>query len=310
MGKKPTWMSKAAYEPLMESFYGLWNLINSLFSTFVLYNILTTPSDYYGNWSPVVDLFIIMWGIPLILVLLLSPSGAIYYMMYVVPYILQVCQYAYLVPAFAYSRLNDFSWGNRDAELSHDIGLEEARKKRKSWEFFWVNVRTNVTLIIINILVYICYLEIIRLTDGRAIVLAILIFLFISPAVIQISFAFTFIALLTVKSLFKYCRNLFFSLSKSAASFEQWDAASTVTSSHSHTDLLNSESRPNAVSISRASIVSDNSIATTAMRTSNASVASKLSMTDNGNSGISSPMHSSVNVVSPTMAPTLDGHFK
>jgi hypothetical protein len=68
-------MSKALYDPLIETFYCLWNLINSVLTMLVLINIFLTDLDYYGSFSPVVIMFCIIWVIPMLLGIFVAPSS-------------------------------------------------------------------------------------------------------------------------------------------------------------------------------------------------------------------------------------------
>ena len=120
-----------------------------------------------------------------------------------IPYLIQICQYAYLVLAFAVTRLNDFSWGNRDVELSHDHGMEVKMKAARQTQFYWINIYFNIILVSLNIGLFVVYFYFITILgpSARVWILLILVLFFVMPTSIQILFSVIFITKVVSKKI-------------------------------------------------------------------------------------------------------------
>ena len=200
MGTKPSFLSKLTYERIMEPIYTLFAFVNFILSACVVFFILNSPLTFgAGMFNPMIVFVLMVWAVPFFLALTLSPSSAFLYLIYGIPYLLQLSQYVSLLPAFAFARMNDLSWGNRDVELSHDAELIEIEKERKSAEFLKLTLRANLISTLANLVVFLGYITITsNYQTGNYLSIPVTMLVF-GPLMIQSLFAALFIGSIFLK---------------------------------------------------------------------------------------------------------------
>jgi cellulose synthase/poly-beta-1,6-N-acetylglucosamine synthase-like glycosyltransferase len=146
-GKKLNCYPKVLYKFFMELVYNFYALINSIISIFIIYNIVYTKNGIMTG--PVFWILLFIWIIPFLLSFYISFLSAFSYIIYSLPYFINIIQYVCFVPAFSIARLHDISWGNRDCEPKIT--------NKKSNEFLCISLKLNFLIIIINLLLLILY---------------------------------------------------------------------------------------------------------------------------------------------------------
>ena len=158
---------------------------------------------------------IIIWVIPFCLALLLSFSSAFLYLSYGysnfkiyqtfesiilinifslgIPFLIQLAMYVTVIPAFAFARMHDLSWGNRDSNAHGKGGADNKAKARKESDFYWFTVKANLCSVGSNAALVTVYITLIE-TYGHlgAIFIPLFLILFF-PTIIQILFAAVFL---------------------------------------------------------------------------------------------------------------------
>jgi hypothetical protein len=199
LGRRSNCCNKRCYNVLMEIIYVFFAFINSIVSVFILYNIFASSTKEITT-GPSIYILIIIWVIPFILALLLSFSSAILYLFYGIPFMLHIIHYVAFIPSYAFARMHDLSWGNRDSNAfitQHNV----------EWSFFWITLKMNVLLLIVNFLILSAYITMISFV-GRNIYTFIPLFVILFlPTIIQISFATIYILNMLVKNIIKHFRN-------------------------------------------------------------------------------------------------------
>ena len=195
MGRKPNFMNKEFYNFMMEIVYYIFNMVTSLFSTFVLLNILTLPAVIGGSLNYLLVIIATMWLTPLVLSLVISPSTAYLYILYGIPYVFQLTQYIVFIPAFAFARMHDLSWGNRDVELSgHDEIASKKEREIKARDFYGFTLRSNVFTAILNLMLLVAYIGTYVVFGHVILIIAPLMVMMFLPMGISMLFALIFIA--------------------------------------------------------------------------------------------------------------------
>jgi hypothetical protein len=199
LGKRSNCVNKTFYNFSMEIIYWFFAFINSIVSIFIFYNIFaSTNSNFFTG--PAIYILIVIWVIPFILALMLSFSSAFLYILYGIPFMLHIIHYVAFIPSYAFARMHDLSWGNRDSNAFSE-------SKKVEWDFFWITLKANILLIILNFLILIGYISLITYF-GRSLYtfIPIFILLFI-PTIIQIGFALIYIFNMIGKNVVKNYKN-------------------------------------------------------------------------------------------------------
>ena len=102
-----------------------------------------------------------------------------------------IIQYVSFVPTFAFTRIHDISWGNRDSTTKIS--------DRKNFEFFCVSLRTTFLIILVNFLISGSYIFLVSQFGHYDYLYLILSLILFFPSIVQ--YLFTLIYFL--KSLFK-----------------------------------------------------------------------------------------------------------
>jgi hypothetical protein len=179
------------YEIFMELIYMIYSLVNSGVSIFVIFNILTSSS--YGV-GPVLVILLFVWVVPFILSLCLSFQSALNYLLYSVPFFLQIVQYVSYIPTFALARLYDLSWGTRQSSTKVPFITQI--------KFICSTLQINIFCILCNLGILSLYIYIISLFGhGTDIYVPVFLILF-SSLIIQILFTLVYL----IKLLFKDCK--------------------------------------------------------------------------------------------------------
>lgn len=198
-GKRSNCVNKYFYNFCMEIIYSLFALVNTIVSLFILYNIFASANVNFFT-GPAIYILIVIWVIPFILALMLSFSSAFLYIIYGIPFMLHIIQYVAFIPSYAFARMHDLSWGNRDSSAFIDSSVTE-------WKFFWITCKANFLLIIINFLILCGYIILINYIGRSLYTFIPLFFILFIPTIIQIGFAMIYIINMITKNLLKNCKN-------------------------------------------------------------------------------------------------------
>jgi cellulose synthase/poly-beta-1,6-N-acetylglucosamine synthase-like glycosyltransferase len=193
LGKKSPCCNKSCYSFIMESIYLLFSFVNAIVSTFIFFNIFDA-NNRLVMFGPLIYILMFIWIVPFFLSLSLSFESAFYYIMYSLPFFVNIAQYVSFVPTFAFSRLHDLSWGNRDSETN------VSRKKKMS--FLCTTIKLNILVIMLNILIAGFYIFLISKFGHNEYVYTIFFLVLFLSVIIQILFTITYFC----KIIFKGCR--------------------------------------------------------------------------------------------------------
>jgi cellulose synthase/poly-beta-1,6-N-acetylglucosamine synthase-like glycosyltransferase len=198
-GKRSNCVNKTFYNISMEIIYWFFAFINSIVSIFIFYNIFASTNANFFT-GPAIYILIVIWVIPFILALMLSFSSAFLYILYGIPFMLHIIHYVAFIPSYAFARMHDLSWGNRDSNAFSE-------SKKVEWSFFWITLKANVILIILNFLILVGYVSLITYF-GRSLYTFIPIFvLLFMPTIVQIGFALIYIFNMISKNIVKNYKN-------------------------------------------------------------------------------------------------------
>ena len=190
------------YNVFMEFVYWIYAFVNSLVSVFIVYNIFTSAVGQ-TMLGPAIYIIIVIWIIPFILALLLSFSSAILYLMYGIPFLLHIIHYVAFIPSYSFARIHDLSWGNRDSHAFFNSCVTE-------WKFFWISMKSNIALVIVNFLIVSAYISIIAYIGHSLYTFIPLFIVLFIPTMIQILFALIFLFNMVIKSIIKHCSNSYY----------------------------------------------------------------------------------------------------
>ena len=189
IGKKPKCLHKILYIIIIEPIYYFYSIINGVVSLVIIYNLLFDNTTNYIN--PTIIIISLLWVVPLLSSMLSSCSSVYHYLIYSIPFMYNIIQYVSFVPTFAFTRIHDISWGNRDSTTKIS--------DRKNFEFFCVSLRTTFLIILVNFLISGSYIFLVSQFGHYDYLYLILSLILFFPSIVQ--YLFTLIYFL--KSLFK-----------------------------------------------------------------------------------------------------------
>lgn len=195
-GKKSECCSKTCYNFFMEIIYSIFSIVNGVISIFIFYNIFST-NDKMLLFGPLIYILMFIWIIPFFLSLSLSFNSAFYYILYSLPFFVNICQYVTFVPAFAFARLHDLSWGNRDSKTNI------SKKKKNSFAF--TTFKLNFLVILSNVFITMLYIYLITVFGHNEYIYSVFFLILFSSVIIQILFTILYFC----KIIFKGCRRQF-----------------------------------------------------------------------------------------------------
>ena len=181
-GKKPNWVPKILYNIIIEPVYYLYAIINGTVSLIILYNLLF--DNTMNNINPVIIIVGLLWLVPLLSSMIYSCSSVYYYIIYSIPFIYNIIQYVSFIPTFAFSRIHDISWGNRDS--STKVGYKKYR------EFICTSLKTIFLIVLINFLIMGLYIFLVREFGNFNYLYLIISLILFFPVIIQYLLTFTY----------------------------------------------------------------------------------------------------------------------
>lgn len=142
---------------------------------------------------------IVIWGTPLFLAMCTGWSSAWSYFRHTIPYVFLMPMYIGLLTAFALARLDDFSWGNRDSELT-EIAMKAETFKCVKWI-------TNMASVVINGVLLAGYIAIVRFYGHPSALFIVYSFVVFLPMAPNIVMSVYFVAKRVLTVFFKlFCR--------------------------------------------------------------------------------------------------------
>ena len=188
--------SKKCYNFVMEVIYLLFSLINAIISIFIFFNIFSA-NDKMFIFGPLIYILMFIWIVPFFLSLSLSVDSAFYYIIYSLPFFVNISQYVSFVPIFAFSRLHDLSWGNRDSKT--DVG------SKTKISFLFTTIKLNLLVIFLNISITMIYVYLITFFGHNEYVYSIFFLVLFLSVIIQIFFTIMYFCKLLCKGCRKQC---------------------------------------------------------------------------------------------------------
>ena len=131
--------------------------------------------------------------------LALSFKSAFYYIIYSLPFFINISQYISFVPTFAFSRLNDLSWGNRESISTLSIN--------KKCSFLFITIQLNILIVIINVAITGLYIYLIKTLGRNEYVYSVFFIILFSSVIIQILFTILYFCKIVLKSCMKRMRS-------------------------------------------------------------------------------------------------------
>ena len=195
-GKRSECCSKYCYNFFMEIIYSGFSFINSIVSFFIFFNIFST-TDKMLFLGPLIYILMFIWIVPFFLSLSLSINSAFYYIIYSLPFFLNICQYVSFVPTFAFSRLHDLSWGNRDSKT--DVS------KSKNLSFIFTTIKLNLMVVLLNIFITMLYIYLITIIGHNEYIYSIFFLILFSTVIIQIFFTIMYFCKIICKGCRRQC---------------------------------------------------------------------------------------------------------
>ena len=184
LGKKPNWMNKSLYVNGMEVVYWMYSLISVGLTCLVYYALFSEGGSALGINTYIIFL---LWVVPFVLSLCLSLSSAFLFVLYGIPFLLQLPMYVCFIPAFAFARMHDLSWGNRDSNAHGEV--DNKKKRIKENEFYSFTMKANFLLILGNACIAGGYVKIVETIGHVDLLLYPLTFCLFFPVFIQIFFS-------------------------------------------------------------------------------------------------------------------------
>ena len=179
MGKRCGCCNRSCYNFFMESIYLMFAFVNALVSIFIFFNIFDSNSRLV-IFGPLIYILMVIWIVPFFLSLSLSLESAFYYIVYSLPFFVNIAQYVSFVPTFAFSRLHDLSWGNRESETNI------SPKKKNS--FLCTTLKLNLFVILLNLFIVGLYVFLISMIGHNEYVYTIFFLILFLSVVVQILF--------------------------------------------------------------------------------------------------------------------------
>ena len=189
LGGKCNCCSKSFYNFLMECVYIYFTFINSLVSMSIFYSVFFADTNY----GPLFYILVFIWVVPFLITIFFSSMSPISYILYSIPFFINISQYVCFVPAFALARIYDLSWGNRDSNNKVDT--------RTVVKFVFQTIKINFLVVLLNFIIICGYILAVTIYGhNNYIYVPIFIVLFLS-VIIQIFFTFIYL----LKIIFKDC---------------------------------------------------------------------------------------------------------
>lgn len=198
LGKKCGCCSKNIYDFLMEIIYSLFSLVNAVISIFIFFNIFSIHDKMFV-FGPLIYILMFIWIVPFFLSLSLSVDSAFYYILYSAPFFINIAQYVSFVPMFAFSRLHDLSWGNRDSTTNVS--------RSKSMSFLATTIKLNILVIFLNISIAVFYIYLITILGHNEYVYTFFFLILFFSVIIQILFTILYLFKILLKGCKKQCCN-------------------------------------------------------------------------------------------------------
>ena len=198
LGKKSGCCNKKCYEIFMETIYLIFTFVNNLISIFIFFNIFSFNGGFL-MLGPLMYILIFIWIVPFFLSLALSFKSAFYYIIYSLPFFINIAQYISFVPTFAFSRLNDLSWGNRESRSVLSVN--------KQYSFLFITIQLNILIVIINIVITVLYIYLIKTLGRNEYVYSVFFIILFSSVIFQILFTVLYFCKLIFKGCMKQIRN-------------------------------------------------------------------------------------------------------
>ena len=192
-GKKSDCFSTRFYNFIMETVYITFSLVNSVISFFIFFNIFST-NDKMLIFGPLIYILMFIWVVPFFLSMSLSLSSAFYYIIYSLPFFINITQYVSFVPTFAFSRLHDLSWGNRDSKT--------LISKNRQNSFLCTTIKLNFLIVLLNIFITGLYIYLISIVGHNEYLYVTFFLILFLSVIIQILFTILYFC----KLIFKGCK--------------------------------------------------------------------------------------------------------
>ncbi len=193
IGKKSEYISSRIYNFSIEIVYRFYSIVNSFISIFIFYNIIAGPNPFY---NPVLIFIIITWSVPLFLSSLLSFNSFFSYILYSIPYVFNSIFYISFIPTYAFARIHDLSWGNRDS--TNKI------TNIKKIEYYGKTIQYNSLFIFFNLMIIGLYMFFIYKMGHFDYLYLIIFFILFCPMLLQYFFTFLYFLNELFKKIFKY----------------------------------------------------------------------------------------------------------
>jgi cellulose synthase/poly-beta-1,6-N-acetylglucosamine synthase-like glycosyltransferase len=137
--------SNIIFKIMIELIYTLYSMVNSCVSIFILYTLFFENSSVYSKFF-----VLFLWVFPLLYTLSLSFTSVFYYIIYSIPFLFNFIHYISFIPSYAFARLHDISWGNRDSTTKISI--------KKYREFLSISLISTILIIFINSFIFGIYI--------------------------------------------------------------------------------------------------------------------------------------------------------
>lgn len=187
------------YKFFMENIYYFYSIINLCVSLLIFFSVIISSIGTNYIYNPMIYLFIISWVIPFFLSLALSPSSGILFLIYSIPFFLNICQYVCFIPTFALCRMYDLSWGNRDSK--------NKISKKIYFSFFLKTIKINFLTLIINFSIVVLYIVLYEIFNHSSYIYIPFFIILLFSIFLQIIFTIIYFFKIIFKSCFKCKRN-------------------------------------------------------------------------------------------------------
>lgn len=192
LGKKSKCFPKVIYNCIMECIYIFYAFINMLVACVIYFTIFSTSLQ---TTAPLLYILLFIWGMPFLLCMFLSIRSSFYYIIYSIPFFLNIIQYVSFIPIFAMCRLHDLSWGNRDSSTTIDYQTQI--------RFTWKTICLNLGIITINFCLTTGYITCVYFFGHNNYIFIPVFIILFSSIIIQILFTILYLLKLIAKNIFK-----------------------------------------------------------------------------------------------------------
>lgn len=194
IGKKPFFIPKSVYICMIEPIYIIYTIVNGAVSFVIFYNLLFGNTNTYVN--PTFIIVGLLWTVPLLSSMMSSCSSVFHYLIYSIPFMYNIIQYVSFIPMFAFTRIHDISWGNRDSSTKIS--------NRKNLEFFCTSLKVTFLIIFVNILIAGIYIFLVSKFGRYDYTYLILFLVLFFPVIVQYIFTFIYFCSSLIK---KTCKD-------------------------------------------------------------------------------------------------------